>query len=201
MPILPLNLLFPCLHLSSFRHSSLGSGFLLRWDSGSFSRSNACLGAWSMLRGNFHFVLLQSSNWRVCSCSESGQLLTCFKFWVICFLFAALALEKGKAGLPSRLVSSYVEQQEPHGEICMPVGINRLLTTCASFLEYYSGAEQFLKFSLCIFFFPLVSGYQMLEVQLVLRQALQNVWTQSVGIKKVRWKCVWTFWKDRFYPD
>lgn len=41
----------------------------------------------------------------------------------------------------------------------------------------------------------------MLEVQLVLRQALQNVWTQSVGIKKVRWKCVWTFWKDRFYPD
>ncbi|XP_065536544.1 poly(A)-specific ribonuclease PNLDC1 isoform X3 [Lathamus discolor] len=30
-----------------------------------------------------------------------------------------------------------------------------------------------------------LSGYQMLEVQLVLRQALQNVWTQPLGIKKV----------------
>ncbi|XP_064303028.1 poly(A)-specific ribonuclease PNLDC1 isoform X2 [Phalacrocorax carbo] len=33
-----------------------------------------------------------------------------------------------------------------------------------------------------------LSGYQMFEVQLVLRQALQNVWTQPLGDKKVRWK-------------
>ncbi|XP_068255231.1 poly(A)-specific ribonuclease PNLDC1 isoform X2 [Nyctibius grandis] len=35
-----------------------------------------------------------------------------------------------------------------------------------------------------------VSGYQMFEVQLVLRQALQNVWTQSLGDKKVMVKKV-----------
>ncbi|NXW89920.1 PNDC1 ribonuclease, partial [Alopecoenas beccarii] len=35
-----------------------------------------------------------------------------------------------------------------------------------------------------------LSGYQMLEVQLVLRQALQNVWTQTLGEKKVMVKKV-----------
>ncbi|NXD68771.1 PNDC1 ribonuclease, partial [Eolophus roseicapillus] len=35
-----------------------------------------------------------------------------------------------------------------------------------------------------------LNGYQMLEVQLVLRQALQNVWTQPLGIKKVMVKKV-----------
>lgn len=41
------------------------------------------------------------------------------------------------------------------------------------------------------FFFPLVVcliGYQMLDVQLVLRQALENVWTEPLGDTKVRWK-------------
>lgn len=32
----------------------------------------------------------------------------------------------------------------------------------------------------------------MFEVQLVLRKALQNVWTQPLGDKKVRWE-TWTF--------
>lgn len=34
-----------------------------------------------------------------------------------------------------------------------------------------------------------VIGYHMLDVQLVLRQVLKNVWTEPLGDKKVRWKC------------
>lgn len=44
-------------------------------------------------------------------------------------------------------------------------------------------------FTTLLFLFCFVSGYQMFDVQLVLRQALQNVWTQPLGDKKVGWKC------------
>lgn len=48
-------------------------------------------------------------------------------------------------GLPSEFVPSHVEQQgAPWRHIYMPAGINGPFTTCVSFWEHYSRAEEFL---------------------------------------------------------
>lgn len=95
-------------------------------------------------------------------------------FFGLCFVFFSIIVY---GDVPRSYVYEYflyTGEQTCGQSLCLEecIFLNRLVCTSEVFTS-----------DVWVFF---VSGYQIFEVQLVLRQALQNVWTQPLGDKKVR---------------
>lgn len=112
----------------------------------------------------------------VCGCCCFLGVFVCVCVYVFClFCFLSVIVCGNVSG-------SYVEEYFlcVGGETCQSVCLEEW---CVFLNGRVCTSEAYTAFSLCVI------GYHMIEVQLVLRQALENVWTEPLGGKKVRWKC------------